>query len=329
MKKFLALFILILSSCSKSTPSNSAQFNGWAMTMPYHITVGSKIDYDQQKQIDDLIQDCFNEVNQTVNNWNPGSEVSLLNLQPANTKHIPSTHLSHLLSLSQEINQLSNGKFDPTIEPLTKAWKQALDFGLRPSESELMAIQKNIGWHHIELQEKSVSKRQDGTALDLCAISKGYCIDLITERLISAGFKNLFVEWAGEIRAAGSHPTGRNWTVQIEPMQQITQLNNCAIATSGDYSQKEWGQGYFHIIDPIKCEPMIKKSGSISAVTVIAPTCALADALATTLMLFETKQEAEDWAQSIIQIIPEISVVILNNQAFIPNLIQKSPFKMQ
>jgi thiamine biosynthesis lipoprotein len=85
----------------------------------------------------------------------------------------------------------------------------------------------------------------------------------------------------------------------VEPARLSVPLSNQAIATSGDYATDEWGNGFFHIIHPKTCRPLQKKQGSISATTVIAPTCALADAIATTLMLFETKEEAENWAQQI------------------------------
>jgi thiamine biosynthesis lipoprotein len=292
----------------------STYFNGWAMTMPYHITVGKEVQEQEQEQINFIIQTTFDEINQTVNNWNPQSEVSLFNRENAAVKHVPSIHFTYLLSLCDQINTLSKGKFDPTINPLSQVWKQALEAGAEPNSELLVNIQKSVGWNHIHFDEKSVWKEEAKTSLDFCALSKGYCVDLLLDRLQVAGFKDLFVEWAGEVRAVGKHPSGRQWTVQIEPMQENSTLINSAMATSGDYAQKEWRGGYFHIFDPLLGRPLIKKIGSISAVTVMAPTCALADALATALMVFETKEDAIKWSERVILEMPEVKVWIISRE---------------
>jgi hypothetical protein len=73
-------------------------------------------------------------------------------------------------------------------------------------------------------------------------------------------------------------------------------LANKAIATSGCYIQN-WtidAVSYTHIIDPITKQPI--QNSPISSVSVLASTCAEADALATALMLFPSKEAAETWA---------------------------------
>jgi len=292
--------------CSNQPEEFCSYFNGWAMTMPYHITVGKKVNREEHLLIQSIVQNTFQEIDQTVNNWNPNSELSSINQGLANIPHTTSIHLNHILTLCNKITTLTDGRFDPTVAPLSKLWKNSLERGEVPTITELENVRKSVGWNHIQLKDDEVWKDADGTSLDLCALSKGYCIDLISERLKSAGFENLLVEWAGEIRALGKHPSGRNWTVQIEPSREQTFLINGAIATSGDYLQ-EWGQGYFHIIDPKSGKPMMKKTGSIKATTVIAPTCIMADALATSLMLFQTKEEAAIWGEAIVKEIPEVS----------------------
>jgi len=311
MKSYFFILFL-LGGCSEAPVNCCSFFNGWAMTMPYHITIGKVVNKNEHLLIQSIVQSTFDEIDQTVNNWNSNSEVSLINRSPANTTHKISKHLNHLLTVCGKISVLSEGRFDPTIEPLTKLWKNATERGVKPDSEALEGIRKAIGWSHIHLASDILWKDESQTALDLCALSKGYCIDLITERLTLAGFEDLFIEWAGEIRASGGHPTGRKWTVQIEPNKEQITLTNGAIATSGDYAQAEWGDGYFHIIDPISCSPMRKKPKSIKAVTVIAPTCVLADSLATTLMLFQTKEEAAVWAEEIVKQIPEVSFRLFN-----------------
>jgi thiamine biosynthesis lipoprotein len=56
---------------------------------------------------------------------------------------------------------------------------------------------------------------------------------------------------------------------------------------------------YFHIINPQTGAPLIASQDSIGSVSVLAPTCALADGLATAAMLFPSVQEAERWIEQI------------------------------
>jgi thiamine biosynthesis lipoprotein len=81
-------------------------------------------------------------------------------------------------------------------------------------------------------------------------------------------------------------------------------LRNSAIATSGN--------PYFRIIDPLTASPIEKTDYSVAYATVIAPTCALADALCTAAMLFATRKEAESWAQEVVELHPDVRFWILS-----------------
>lgn len=154
----------------------------------------------------------------------------------------------------------------------------------------------SLGWNHISMKNGIFKKDSSATQLDL-PIAKGLCVDWIVERLVAMGFPDLLVEWAGEFRAAGHHPENRDWTVQVDPDLKIQNhsiapipLRNNALATSGQQ----------RLINPIV------------AATVIAPTCALADALATAAALFDNRKEVESWAQEVVEIYPEVSFWILS-----------------
>ena len=101
------------------------------------------------------------------------------------------------------------------------------------------------------------------------------------------------VEIGGEVFAKGIKPTGKNWTIGIEkpfenqeenPLIAVAQLNNKALATSGDYRKFTIinGQKFTHIINPKTGIPV--KSNLVS-VSVIANDCMTADAYATALMV--------------------------------------------
>jgi thiamine biosynthesis lipoprotein len=101
------------------------------------------------------------------------------------------------------------------------------------------------------------------------------------------------------------------------------ELNNEAIATSGDYLQN-WSiytkkndsnaTIYFHVFDTRTQQPLTATHTSIASVSVLAPSCALADGLATASMIFSTIEEAQQWALHIQQQLPTVSFWIASRQ---------------
>lgn len=267
------------------------------MTIPYCVQVGDRLSDEQTVQIQRLILDTFAEVNTIYNNWNPDSEVSRLGTLAAHQSIELSEPLTAFLRFVGQVVARTEGRFDPTVEPLQRVWKEHLRKGRVPERAQLAPIAQATGWHHIHLEGSSFWKDDALTALDLGGVAKGYTVDLIAERLDQAGYASIYVEWGGEIRTIGQHPEGRAWKVGIEGLSAI-ELSGAAIATSGSYIQN-WtitGMTYTHIIDPRTGEPL--HNCPISSVSVIAPTCAEADALATALMLFPSCAAAEAWASS-------------------------------
>lgn len=331
MKALFAVFsnIFLLSTCAlfaQSKAADPSHFQGWAMTMPYHVIVAETMTDPQKKEISSIIAQTFWEIDQIFNKWNPQSELSRLNQTPAHTIYPLSRPLFQLLVFCDHFVQLSSSRFDPTIEPLNQLWAKAFHQSAFPKPQEEQQVIDSIGWHHISFQNGSFQKDNANTQLDLCSIAKGLCVDWIIERLQTKGYQNLFVEWSGKIRAIGRPQNQKSWQVTINPQLTMNHrplapidLQNVAIATSCDCKQKNWhlksadgkDHYYFQIIDPIQAAPLEKTEYSIASVTVIAPTCALANVLATTAMAFSTHKEAQSWAKEMIELYPQVSFWIL------------------
>lgn len=309
------LSCLCLWGCSENkehSPSTTV-LTGQAMTIDYRIIIGKNLDSQENKNAQKIIDSTFEEVNAIYNKWNPHSELSRLNRLPAAAKVTLSPELARLLQQTDEIVQLTEGRFDPTIEPLQALWKNKLAQGQIPSQAEIDALAPAVGWDKIHFQGGFFYKDHTLTSLDLGGIAKGLCVDLLVERLNKAGFPDVFVEWGGEIRASGHHPDDRPWNIFISrlgdsnPEHAIAtlSLNDQAIATSGDYLQNwtvwiaDSPVTYFHIIDPKSYHPLIINNESAASASVMAPTCTLADGLATAAMMFPTAAEARAWAQNL------------------------------
>lgn len=316
MSKHLIFFLaaILLFSCSQSNENSVTHFNGIKMTVPYRITIGSPLSSRQKTEVQNIIEQTFDEINNIYNKWNPHSEISALNRAEANKEHPLSPALYQFLVQVEELVNQTEGRFDPTIEPMQKLWKNAFGKGVFPSQSEIDTLLPSVGWHHIHLTANGIWKDDSRSSLDLGGIAKGYAIDLIAQRLEKAGYRNLYVEWGGDIAVKGQHPEGRPWRVLVtkwgapDDTQTVAELKNLAIASSGDYLQN-WsieGNVYTHIFNPCTGEPMKITRQSICSVTVVASNCLLADTIATTAMLFGTKQEAEEWLEHLKNRYPEL-----------------------
>lgn len=281
------------------------------MTIPYHILIGDKVADEKKAQIEKIIAETFASVDRTFNNYNPESEISQLAQLKSGQTVLLSKELHHLLLLADKVHTLSCKRFDPTVAPLAKLWKDSLQAGHLPDPEKLAQITPSVGWKHIHIDDEGFFwKECSETSIDLGGIAKGYCVDKLVENLNEAGLQNTYVEWGGEIRTTGHHPTGRKWSIGIFGVTTID-LTNSSIATSGNYIQS-WtvnGITYTHIIDPTTKEPLKVNEDSISSASVRGSTCAFADALATCLMLFPTSESAMQWAEQI----PDIEVWIAKN----------------
>lgn len=337
---YLIVSLALLASCQCQDkqkvavqPDQTTVFTGTKMTIDYKIIVGQQLDAHQIRRVSTLIDAAFQEVDLVYNKWNPKSELSLLNNAKADVDIAISPKLENLLHQTDLIVSLSGGRFDPTIEPLQQLWKTKLETGAVPNAAELAEISPAIGWNKIHFGNGNFKKSHDKTKIDLGGIAKGYCVDLLIERLNQQDYPNVYVEWGGEIRTSGKHPQKRPWTIFIsrlgdtDPSRAITTLalEDRAIATSGDYLQNwsvRWSSNegkpatttYFHIFDPKTLQPLTSSYTSIASASVAASKCAFADGLATAAMMFPSLAEAEDWAKKIGEQYPDITFWLISRE---------------
>lgn len=292
--------LLLLSLCFLGCESKKTLvYEGRSMTMPYKIIIADPLSAEEMQKVLDTLAFTFKEVNSIYNNWNPDSEVSYFNRE----KHSRalSKPLHKLLIIVDKVYHLSEKRFDPTVGPLSMAFHKAYQ-----EDTTLEITDSTIGWDLVDLDERLIGKKDKKISLDLCGIAKGYCLDLLIERFQDLGIKNALVEWAGEIRACGKKQS-LDWKVQIDEKMPLISLNNEAIATSGNcYHHISKGQSISHVIHPIKKLPM-SLSSAVKKVSVKAPTCAIADSLATAAMTHNHLEEAQKWAQKITEKHPEIT----------------------
>lgn len=243
------------------------------------------------------LQAAVDTVDGQMSTWKPDSNLMRLNAAPVGEWQTIAPELARVLALGLAIGVASGGAFDIGQGDAVRAW------GFGPKEADTVAIRAAMDsprrpTHEVlELSGERVRK-MGAITLDLNGIAKGYGVDRLAEVLREHGITNALVGIDGEMRALGLRPDDSPWTVAIEAPDpdrraphSILTLEDAAVATSGDY--RHWvtvqGRRLSHTIDPRRGSPLL---ASPASVTVIAPTCAMADAWATALMVAGAKAGA-------------------------------------
>lgn len=291
-------------------------------TMGTYYRVRVVAEADDREVIRGLVEERLDAVDRAMSTYRDDSEISRFNQLAAGQSLVFSEETWAVLELAWKVREESGGAFDPTVGPLVDAW----GFGAPGRDAEptpvaddrLAETKRVVGAIELLAEERRVLKLEDGAALDLSAIAKGWATDRVSEALSQAGFANHLVEVGGEVRTAGHSPAGDAWRIAIERppvpatdsppsariaapedatgpgLQKILPFFDGSLATSGDY-RNYWerdGVRYSHTIDPRTGRPV---EHALASASVLHESCALADAYATALMVLGP-EEGLRWA---------------------------------
>lgn len=236
------------------------------------------------------MQRVVDQVDQQMSTWKQDSDLMQLNSLPVGGVMPVPRQLHDVLALGLSIGRASQGAFDIGMGDAVVAW------GFGPGEAKAEDIRRAMqmdrfhAYEALEIDGLSVRKRHP-LVLDLNGIAKGYAVDCLAQALIASGIEAGLVGIDGEMRAIGTRPDGSGWRVAVESpdpavrtAHSIVVLQDASIATSGDYRHQVevGGRNLSHTMDPALGAPL---RTSPASVTVVAQTCAQADAWATALMV--------------------------------------------
>jgi len=236
------------------------------------------------------LQASADAVDAQMSTWKPGSDLMRLNAAPVWVWQDIPADLARVLRLGLAVGRASDGAFDIGQGDAVRAW------GFGPAAADPQAIRAAMQVPHrpahLVLEVDGTRARKTAAiTLDLNGIAKGYAVDRLAEVLSDHGIRAALVGIDGEMRAMGLRPDGSPWTIAVEAPDHdrraphsILTLQDAAVATSGDYRHRVMVQGRHlsHTMDPARGAPLLSSPASV---TVIAPTCAEADAWATALMV--------------------------------------------
>lgn len=240
------------------------------------------------------LQSAIDRVEQQMSTWRPESDLERLNAAPIGLWVEIPHQLAHVLATALEIGRLSQGAFDIGVGDLVRAW--GFGGGARMPDSGCIAMLTGRPSFEppktLQLDPAGCrARRLAPLRLDLSGIAKGFGVDELAREMSEAGLSSWLVGIDGEMRAEGTKPDGRPWTVAHEKPTQgereilgVLELSGAAVATSGSYRHQieVAGRRLSHTMDPRRGAPL---ENDLASVTVLTETCMAADAWATALMV--------------------------------------------
>lgn len=211
----------------------------------------------------------------------------------------PPFELLECLALAGSVHAASEGRFDPTVQPLWQAEALAREAGVPLSDADRAKAQALIGWASVRLEPEAITLNP-GMELTLNGIAQGYVADRVAALLAGHGLTRALID-TGEMVAL---PDG-DWPVQLEAGGNLA-LRNRALATSAPLGMTFGGDGVTsHILDPRTARPVLS---TWRVVSVSAPSAALADALSTAACLTENRESLETLCRAFPSVIVENAV---------------------
>ena len=330
MTRITLIFLCILLSCSQN---EKIEFSGEAIGTTYNIKIVNtkNAEYDKAALLN-IIDAEIDKLNLQMSTYLDSSEISIFNKSGIKDTTIVSQEFLDVLNLARQIWAESSGAFDATVAPAVDLW----GFGKKgrisepPKESEIKLVHQAVGMQNIDVQGNKLSKKYSNTELDFSAIAKGFIVDAVAKVINEQGFDNYLVEIGGEVVVKGQNAEEKAWGIGVDrPLieqsvnrgfEAIVDLSDAALATSGDYRNYFISDDslYSHTIDPLTCRPIIN---GVASVTVIAENCALADAMATAIMVMGAENGLE-WIESKPGV--EAMIILRNEKNF--EILQSSGF---
>ncbi|WP_431049058.1 FAD:protein FMN transferase [Roseateles sp. L2-2] len=258
-----------------------------AMASPNEIVLGGAAP-DAAADACEAAEAEVRRIERKYSRYREDSVISAINARAGRNAVAVDDETAQLLNFAAELHRQSDGLFDITSGCLRRIW----DFkaGREPTRDALAVQLQRVGWHRAQWDGRTIALPQAGMEIDFGGIGKEYAADRAVAVLRGLGIRHGFVNLGGDIRVVGPRPDGQPWVFAIRHPRREDEVcaripvRYGALATSGDYERffiTRDGRRCCHILDPRSGQPV----RHWQAVSVVAPLCVAAGALATMAML--------------------------------------------
>ena len=283
-------------------------------TMPYQHTAGFifgttyTVTYQCDSDMSASIKAELMKVDRSLSPFNKSSVITAIN---DNQSVTPDQMFLQVFRQAMEVSRETKGAFDITVAPLVNAWGFGFKQGEMPTPQQVDSLRAIVGYQKVSLVNGKIQKADPRMMLDCSAIAKGYGTDVVAGFLRKRGVQNFMVEVGGEIVTQGFNPQRVPWRIGVtkptedlqdtgHELQTTLNVTDIAMATSGNYRNfyVKGNKRYAHTIDPHTGYPV---QHNILSATVLAKSCMVADAYATSFMVMGLEE-----AKKVLQRHPEL-----------------------
>lgn len=295
MKKTLTLpvilILLLACGCGAEEDENSQT----RFLLDTVVTITAECD---DETLDGAFALC-EELESILSRTAEGSDVYRLNNTDGFVK--VSEHTLENVERALYYAELSGGKFDITIYPVSSLW----DFKnqVMPDRDEIAEALKNVDYQSIVIKGDEISL--GGRQIDLGGIAKGYISDQLIGYFSDKGVENALISLGGNIGMIGKYRIGIREPFS-DSLIAVAELENQSASTSGIYERyiERDGKLYHHVIDP---QTGYGVENDLASVTVIGKNSIDCDALSTVCLLL-----GSDAAAELIDSIPDTEAVLID-----------------
>lgn len=300
------LCILILAGCGESNSSDATESSKEIFAMDTYMTFtayGANSD-EATDQATVRIQEL--DYMFTSENYAEEEDEEICELYRLNQKGGGelSDEMNQVLGRAMQLNQLTDGAFNPCMYVVMEAWGFTSQNYRVPEKEELNKLLELTDVSNIQYDAdaKTLVIKKNGTKIDLGGIVKGYTSSEIIRIFKENGIKSGLVNLGGNVQALGEKTDGTPWRVGIQDPEDssanigVVSIKDKAVITSGGYERyfEENGETYHHIIDPKTGFPV---DNGTTSVTIVSEDGTLADALSTALFVMGCDKAKAFWKE--------------------------------
>ncbi|MFL0197153.1 FAD:protein FMN transferase [Clostridium sp. WILCCON 0269] len=293
LKKFISYFFMaafcisFITSCSISANQQPATREMFALDTIINLKYYGK---NADKALDESVN-RISDIEKKMSIFLSTSEISQINANSGKKPVRISADTFYVVEKAYQQAKLSNGAFDPTVEPLTYLWGIGTPHQKIPSQSEIDKVKPLINYHDIIMDKNTltVELRQRSQGLDFGGIAKGYSADELKKICRKYNINSALIDLGGNVYAVGNNPDGTAWKIGVQnPLADTGQYLGIVAATdkslvsAGDYQRffVQNGKTYGQIFDPSTGYP---SANGIIGTTILSDYSIDGDALSNSL----------------------------------------------
>lgn len=292
---FLTVLILALSGCQ----SVSSQKEPFVKKGFYFDTVIEiQVNGDRSEEAAKRCFEICDEIEHTFSRTRSDSELYRVNHRKEDRVQV-SDDLAYVVKRGLEFYQMSEGKFDITIAPVSSLWNFKSEDPQIPEESAIKEAVKKVDASKVHVQGNTLVFDSSETMLDLGALVKGYAADKLKKCLKEYGISSAMINLGGNVMTLGNKPDGTDWSVGIQkPFSRRNEVittvkaRDCSVVSSGVYERyfEKDGVLYSHILDASTGYPA---NSDLWQATILSDSSLEGDGLSTVCMLLGYEKARE------------------------------------